>query len=148
MLNYLQRSSLYLNEWCSLEGKGTPGHAEEWQDVYAKKRDFQQSRMKEINSFLNGEYLRTLTKVYLSLFCHLQQIFLLCCLQIFLGSCFLLSGTTLWVLSQTCFLWLTEDTSYVTGATTTCSYAFAKYLLNSIKGILGPPCKRGIQHRR
>lgn len=53
-LNYLQRSSLHLNEWRLLEGKGTRGHTEEWQDVYTKKRDFQKSRMKEINSFLNG----------------------------------------------------------------------------------------------
>lgn len=75
-LNYLQRSSLHLNERHVLEGKGTPGHTEERQDVYTKKRDFQKSRMKEINSFLDGECLGTLTEVYLSPFCHFQLIML------------------------------------------------------------------------
>lgn len=37
-LNYLQKSSLHLNEWRLLEGKGTPGHTEEWQDVYTQRR--------------------------------------------------------------------------------------------------------------
>lgn len=35
--------------------------------MYAKKRDFQMSRMKEINSFINSEYLSTLTEVFLFL---------------------------------------------------------------------------------
>lgn len=129
---FLAKTNPSFNGLVLIRRKGDTGHSGD-DSRWTRRRwilevqDESLRRNQTVHSFLNSEHLRTLTEVQIS--------FLLCCLQIFLGTCFLLTKTYAALQkTQTMLLELQPQVAM----------HFSKYLLNSIKGMLHPSDRRGI----